>query len=121
MLVLFLVPFTTGSINSFDNAGARFLLWPAWIVFSLGITLFLMAYLASVGSNYSQQEPSSSSTALSSTTPVLKQWGMVILNSLPSSVREIDFVSVLVNSTMIVLWAVYIASELSLNTVRYCL
>lgn len=113
ILVFFMVPFTTSSINELDGSHARFLLWPAWILFSLGLTLFLTAYLAKAGSDYSQAEQSSSATMPNSTTPVLRQWSSVLLNSLPQSCRDIDFSDLFVKAVMVGLWALFIASELT--------
>lgn len=113
-LVLFMFPSVTNSINDLDRSGARFLIWPAWILFSLCISLFFTAYLAKVGSIYSKEDPSSAATALSSTTPVLKQWGSMILNALPSGVRDEDFGDIFVKGLAVGLWAMYISGKLFL-------
>ena len=102
-------------MNDLGSSGGRYLLWPAWILFSLGITLFLTAYLAGVGSDYSRDEQSSGATGLASTTPVLRQWGSFLVSSLPLSLQDVDFVDLLVKAAVLALWAIYIASTYQIH------
>lgn len=109
-LVLFLTSFTTSSINTLGDSHARFLVWPAWILFSLGITLFLIAYLAIVGSDYSRDEDSMKGPH-SLVPSFFKHWCTNLRSVMPVAF-DVGFSALLVRFIMFALWVLYIASEL---------
>ena len=119
-LVMFMKPFRTGDINSFDVDGAdkKFLVWPLWILTCLGSTLGLVIFL-------SVTAPSSSlhlASHKSSSAPVLQ---LAPTTSNQSSVMMILMVlrswlvkrvshpeaTLAVNSLVFAFWAILIACK----------
>ncbi|THG96081.1 hypothetical protein EW026_g5682 [Hermanssonia centrifuga] len=77
-LVLFLYPFDTGRINNLDISRG-FLVWPAWLLFSLGSTVCLTIILSLTGPSRAN-DPSSHGTFTESAgtnTPVVYAMGRI--------------------------------------------
>ncbi len=119
-LVLFLAPFETGSINKttdHPHAGG-FLIWAAWILFCLSVTMLLVVNLAVSGSAHSQTSLSSVNTGIgtgytsyTSNTPIGKQWEKLVRESLILRVTRKEVMKGLRMLTMLALWALFIAGK----------
>ncbi|KAI0088653.1 hypothetical protein BDY19DRAFT_178615 [Irpex rosettiformis] len=119
-LVLFLAPFETGSINNskeYPHAGG-FLIWAAWILFCLMVTMGLVVNLAMSGSSHSQTSLSSFNTGLgtgltsyTSNTPTGRQWERVVRESVFLKVTWQQAMEGLRVMVFIGLWSIFIAAS----------
>lgn len=109
---MFLKSFTVKNINSIEKDGARYLIWPLWIFFSLGTTLFLTIVLA-LSSPYRAQAVFSRSTnvttAPSSTTPVVVAWAHMARQAIPSWKDKKRLLTLACYIFSFFLWCIYVA------------
>lgn len=121
-LILFLTPFSTSSINSFDNNGIRFVVWPLWLLFCLGITLALTIILA-VSSPERANPDSSTGTGISTrgshNTPAWRWVQDVIWDSLPPLRDKKKQFIFWTNIGSFILWALFVAGEQSHDTLYH--
>ncbi|KIP02978.1 hypothetical protein PHLGIDRAFT_130428 [Phlebiopsis gigantea 11061_1 CR5-6] len=87
VVVMFLAPFRTRDINSFDGNGLHFLVWPMWLLFCVGVTLALAIILAVSSSFRANEEfsrPSASGgSGATPATPAPLAWAHMVRDSLP--------------------------------------
>lgn len=116
VIVMFLASFTTRTVNSFDGNGMRFLIWPMWLLFCLGVTLTLTILLA-LSSPYRSTQLFSRPSALSGETgtslgtPALVSWAHMAWEAFPpwhDRKRQFIFWS---NFLSAMLWAIFVIGE----------
>ena len=126
VLVIFLFPFSTRRINSFDREGYRFLLWPLWLLFCLGVTLALTIILALSGSSRSEPEvstrssggPSGGDRTSSAPTPPLRAWFKIVTEVIPILKQQIRGFVFWCNLFSFVLWGMFVAGMFSVLCVQ---
>lgn len=111
-IVMFLASFTVRNINNLDMHGVKFLIWPLWIFFSLGITLLLTVVLA-LSSPYRAQAVFSRSTTgttgRSTTTPVVMAWAHIARQAIPSWKDKTRLLTLACYIVSFSLWSIYVA------------
>ena len=128
LVLLFLAPFRTRHINSFDSSdsGARFLIWPAWLLFCVGTTLVLTIILAVSSSDrsvevFSRPSAFSGGTGLATATPTPWVWVHMFWESLPTRRdRKRQFIF-WCNCLSFIVWGMFVAGELPSGLVRFLL
>lgn len=126
IIIMFLAPFKTRNINSFDSkeSGARFLIWPAWLLFCVGTTLVLTIILAVSSSDrsievFSRPSAFSASTGMATATPTPWVWAHMVWESLPpwrDRKRQFTFWC---NFLSFIVWGAFVVGELHSDLVRY--
>ncbi|KAI0698128.1 hypothetical protein BC835DRAFT_691448 [Cytidiella melzeri] len=113
ILVLFMIPFDTGSMNDADTHTAGFLIWAAWILFCLAVTMWLVANLAAAGSAHSQSLLSSvnSGTGMTSGTPIGRQWESLIRETLLLKITMKQAKIGLKAFVFVALWVVFVVAS----------
>ncbi|KAK7682320.1 hypothetical protein QCA50_014524 [Cerrena zonata] len=111
MLVLFLRPFQAGTIK-----GPKFVVWPLWLLFSLGITLWLTIILALSSPNRAHDSLTRRSTRSlsggnSSSTPIYKQLVKSAWLAIPSWNDRSKLLIFIGNTLSFALWCLYLASS----------
>jgi hypothetical protein len=116
-LVMFMVPFETGSINDSNHHLRGYLVWAAWILFCLCLTMLLVTNLAMSGAAHSQTSLSSvttgTGTGMIAGTPVGRQWEKLLLESLCLKITKKQAVLCLQMLALGFLWVIFIAGKLS--------
>ena len=115
-LVFFLYPFMTRNINGDD---AKFVVWPLWLLFSLGSTLGLTIILALSSPErahdpITRQSTHSISDGNSATTPVLRQFVSIAVQAIPSWKDRTNVFIFLGNLFSFILWCIFLACKCGL-------
>ena len=113
IIIMFLTPFRTRDINSFDGNGLRFLVWPMWLLFCVGVTLFLTVILAVSSSFRANEEFSRPSASVGAgttpATPAPLVWAHMVMDSLPPwRDRKRQFVF-WCNCLSVIVWGMFVA------------
>lgn len=122
VVVMFLTPFRARDINSFDGNGLRFLVWPTWLLFCVGVTLSLTVILAVSSAFRATEEFSRPSASVGGgttpATPVPLAWAHMVMDSLPPwRDRRRQFVF-WCNCLSFVVWGMFVAGACARPTVR---
>lgn len=113
---MFMYPFRTRDINNLENATYRYLIWPLWLLFCLGITLTLTILLAL--SSRPQDDPSrsfvmSAGTRQSAGTPPLKAWTRLLAEVLSNWKEDMRQSVFWLNFVSLGLWVMFVAGKFS--------
>lgn len=108
ILMLFFYPFTVRDIK-----GAKFAVWPLWLLFSLSVTLVLTIILSLSSPNRAHDLGSRRSTisvvsATSSSTPIVGQLAQIFFSAIPSWKDRTKFLISLGHAAAFLLWSLYI-------------
>lgn len=122
-LVMFMAPFETGSINNSRDHTGGYLIWAAWILFCLCVTMLLVTNLAMSGAAHSQTSLSSvatgTGTGMIAGTPVGRQWEKLLLESLRLGVTKKQAILGLQMLALGTLWTIFIAGNCSCSRVHF--
>ncbi|CAL1713780.1 unnamed protein product [Somion occarium] len=111
VLLFFLYPFRVRDVK-----GGKFVVWPFWLIFTLGITLALTINLALSSPNrahdsLSRRSTISMSAGNSSSTPVWRQLARLTVDVIPSWQDRPKQVIFWGNTVSFILWCLYLISS----------
>ncbi|GJE92576.1 hypothetical protein PsYK624_087310 [Phanerochaete sordida] len=117
ILLIFMMPIKTRTIDSVDRNKHRFFIWPVWLLFCLSITFTLVVILTlsnsyrSLSASFNESRAEDVDTAKTSATPAYITWQRIVCECIPSREDRRGLFAFCCNVISLVLWCMFVAAS----------